>query len=47
MILNANYAPDARVEAIKYVLSQVPYPKDKAADILLKQRKNLISTFVD
>jgi len=43
MILDANYAPDARIEAIKYVLSQVPYPKDEKALKLLKPSKNLLS----
>jgi polyphosphate kinase 2 len=47
IILNANYAPEARVEAIKHVLSKVPYPKDKAAGNLLKPKKNLISPFMD
>lgn len=45
LILNANYAPEARVEAIKHVLSQVPYPKDKRADSLLKPKKGLIYPF--
>ena len=42
MILNANYVPDARVEAIKHVLSKVPYPKDETARKLLKPRKSII-----
>jgi len=42
--INADYAPAARVEAIKYVLSQVPYPKsDSTKDLLTSDPKIITS----
>jgi len=43
VILDSNYVPPARVESIKYVLSQVPYPKSDATKKLLVTDSTIIS----
>lgn len=45
MILNANYTPAVRVETIKHVLANVPYPKNKQSIKLLKPDAGIISTY--
>ncbi len=45
MLLNANYVPAARVETIKHVLANVPYPKNELSTKLLKPDTKIISTY--